>query len=177
MCQCMLCGCIWYNCCGVPCGGCHEANLWCSWWLCKPDDLRLIDPMCCHICACDGLGYNYCWDGCICCAPASVIEWSGLKTAGKTMTDLNKQTIIINNTSPIYSSPGGHMQYNQGYGNPGYGSPGPYYPQGPQGVQMTDMNSAMNNDMNRNNSNMSGLAPNPMNTSDGSANMNAKISF
>lgn len=84
------------------------------------------------------------------------------------------------------------MQYNQGYGNPGYGSPGPYYPQGPgpQGVQMnmngpnmgghiqmTDMNNAMNTDMSRNNSNMSGFAPNPMNTSDGSTNMNAKISF
>ena len=44
MCQCLICDCWWYNYCGVCCGGCHEANLIYSWWCCKPEDLRMIDP-------------------------------------------------------------------------------------------------------------------------------------
>lgn len=101
MCQCLICGCWWYNYCGVCCGGCHEANLIYSWWLCKPEDLRMLDPQCCHICACDGLGGNCLYAGSICCAPKAVQEWSGLRSAGKTASDLNSgKTIIINNTSP-----------------------------------------------------------------------------
>ena len=113
MCQCMICGCWWLNYCGVCCGGCHEANLIYSWWLCKPEDLRLLDPVCCHICACDGLGYNCLWEGSICCAPKAIVEWSGLRAAGKTAADLNSgKTIIINNTapSPVYMQQPG-MEY------------------------------------------------------------------
>lgn len=106
MCQCMLCGCVWCNYCGVPCGGCHEAFCVCSYWICKPDDLRLIDPLCCHICAWDGWGYNCLWEGMICCAPLAVVEWSGLRVAGRVYSDVNK-TIVVTNTSPtIMMSPG-----------------------------------------------------------------------
>lgn len=107
MCQCLICGCWWYNYCGICCGGCHEANLIYSWWLCKPEDLRMLDPECCHICACDGLGYNCLYAGSICCAPKAVQEWSGLRSAGKTAADLSGKTIIINNTSPppVYMQP------------------------------------------------------------------------
>jgi hypothetical protein len=108
MCQCLICGCWWYNYCGVCCGGCHEASLFYSWWLCKPEDLRMLDPECCHICACDGLGGNCLYYGSICCAPKAVQEWSGLRAAGKTAGDLSSgKTIIINNTSPppIYMQP------------------------------------------------------------------------
>lgn len=55
MCQCMVCGCIWVNYCGI-----HEGNLLCSYWLCKPPDLRLLDPSCSHIFACDGIGTTVC---------------------------------------------------------------------------------------------------------------------
>ena len=86
-------------------------------------------------------------------------------TAGKTATDLNKQTIIINNTSPIYSSPGGQMHYNPQMG----GSPGPYYGAGGVNVQMTSPYGSPQMQMN------AGLDPNPMNTNQGGE--NAKISF
>jgi hypothetical protein len=81
----------------------------------------------------------------VCCAPKAVQEWSGLRAAGKTAVDLNKQTIIINNTSPIYVpqdlsyqtsartdfNAGGGSPYggglNVGYGaNPGLAGPYPY---------------------------------------------------
>lgn len=110
MCQCLICGCWWYNYCGVCCGGCHEAHLIYSWWLCKPEDLRMIDPECCKICACDGLGYNCLYYGSICCATKAIQEWSGLRSAGKTAADLNSgKTIIINNTSPVYMQGGYEM--------------------------------------------------------------------
>ena len=162
MCQCLLCGCCWWNYCGVCCGGIHEAFCVCSYWLCKPQDLRLIDPECCHICACDGWGYNCCWYGIICCAPKSVMEWSGLMTAGMNAGMVGKQTVIINNTSPIMMNPdmsyqntgrtdsgfgAGGVNVNSGYGyggnpgqQPGYGSPGQnpqmqmQMNQGPQGA-------------------------------------------
>ena len=120
----MVCGCIWVNYCGVCCGGVHEGNLLCSYWLCKPPDLRLLDPSCCHICACDGIGYNCLWEGCICCAPSYVVEWSGLRAAG--MTALNTgPTVVVNNiSSPGYVGGGGMAvtttTTQQGYyGNPG----------------------------------------------------------
>lgn len=143
MCQCLICGCCWWNYCGVCCGGIHEAFCVCSYWLCKPEDLRLIDPECCHVCACDGWGYNCLWYGIICCAPKAVMEWSGLRTAGKTASDLNKHTVIINNTSPIYMPQQQEMVYpgpnyspyggppqnfnvNVGVGGGYQGSPPPY---------------------------------------------------
>jgi hypothetical protein len=57
--------------------------------------------------------------GIICCAPEAVVVWSGLRAAGKTASDLNKTTIIINNTSPIYM-PQQEMSYQ---GGPNYMSP------------------------------------------------------
>lgn len=142
MCQCLICGCCWWNYCGVCCGGCHEAFCVCSYWICKPDDLRLIDPVCCHICAFDGWGHNCLCSGIICCAPRSVQEWSGLRSAGRTAADLNKQTIIINNTSPTIYMPQQEMSYQlspnypppQGYGSPYYGSPNVTANVGPEGV-------------------------------------------
>lgn len=70
----------------------------------------MIDPECCKICACDGLGYNCLYYGSICCATKAVQEWSGLRSAGKTAADLNSgKTIIINNTSPVYMQGGYEM--------------------------------------------------------------------
>ena len=143
MCQCIICDCIWWNYCGVCCGGIHEASFCWSYWCCKPDDLRLIDPACCHICDCDGFGYNCLYYGVICCAPKAVIEWSGLRTAGKTASHLNNQTVIIHNQSPIYmthdmghsTSPGSGSPYT-GNPNAGYGSPGPNAYQGHQQMNM-----------------------------------------
>lgn len=112
----MICGCVWCNYCGVCCGGFHEAFLVCSYWICKPADLRLIDPQCLHICACDGYGYNCLWEGCICCAPASVIEWSGLRAAGHTALDVNSgKTVIINNPAPqpVYMGGAGYQMTTQ----------------------------------------------------------------
>ena len=127
MCQCLICGCCWWNYCGVCCGGVHEAACIYSCWLCKPEDLRLIDPECCHICACDGWGGNCLWSGIICCAPSAVMEWSGLRAAGKTAADLNKQVIVINNTSPIYmthemGNPNMEMNYQGGANYQGGGN-------------------------------------------------------
>jgi len=73
----------------------------------------MLDPMCCHICACDGLGYNCLYYGVICCAPKAVVEWSGLRAAGKTAADLNSgKTIIINNSTPnvVYMDPSYSVQ-------------------------------------------------------------------
>ena len=129
MCQCMICGCVWWNYCGVCCAGIHEACCIASYWCFKPDDLRYIDPLCCHVCDCDGYGGNCLWSGMICCAPKAVVEWSGLMQAGKRASDLNQQqTIVINNTSPVYmthemSSMNSNPNMGGQYGgmNPGYG--------------------------------------------------------
>ena len=82
MCQFLCCGCWWFNLCGIVNGGVHNAACIYSWWLCKPKDLEAIDPACCHICACDGLGGNCCCFGNICCAPGSVVSWSKQKSGG-----------------------------------------------------------------------------------------------
>lgn len=103
----MICNCWWYNYCGVCCGGVHAAELVCSYWLCKPPDLMAIDPECCHLCACDGLGYNCLYYGSICCAPESVRQWSAIRSGG----GMPVNTIIINNSAPIYTQP------SPGYGN------------------------------------------------------------
>jgi hypothetical protein len=104
MCQCLICDCWWYNYFGICCGGCHTADLVCSCWLCKPEDLMILDPECCHICACDGCGYNHFCLGSVCCAPTAVKEWSISRTTGKPAGSFNGKTIIINNNipSPIY---------------------------------------------------------------------------
>jgi hypothetical protein len=50
-----------------------------------------------------------------------VVEWSGLRAAGKTASDLNKNTIIINNTSPIYMPQQEMSNYMSPYGgNPNF---------------------------------------------------------
>lgn len=106
MCQCYICGCWWLNCFGVCCGGCHDASLIYSFWLCKPDNMRMLDPQCCHICALDGFGFNFICQGSVCCAPKALREWSKLLTAGKSASSLNSnRTILINNPppSPIYT--------------------------------------------------------------------------
>lgn len=166
MCQCLICGCCWWNYCGVCCGGIHEAACVCSYWLCKPDDLRLIDPECCHVCACDGYGYNCLYYGIICCAPRAVQEWSGLRAAGKTAADLNKQTIIINNTSPVYMMPNnmemGYMQQNQNMGNMGMYAGNPNY-----------NNTAMGMNVNAGGMGMNVYA----NSNSGPQGVNAKINF
>ena len=82
MCQFLCCECWWFNCCGVICGGCHEAACIYSYWCCKPDDLAAIDPECCHICACDGWGGNGCCWGNVCCAPDAVKQWSQMLSGG-----------------------------------------------------------------------------------------------
>lgn len=161
MCQCLICGCWWYNYCGVCCGGCHEATLIYSWWICKPEDLRMLDPECCHICACDGLGGNCLYYGSICCAPKAVQEWSGLRSAGRTAADLNSgKTIIINNTSPppVYMQPVGYQMTTttRNYG------PG------------VDMNINMGGPGIEMNSNMGGMNMN-MNTNMGGMNMNTNM--
>lgn len=194
MCQCLICGCWWYNYCGVCCGGCHEASLIWSYWLCKPEDLRLIDPQCCHLCACDGCGYNCFYYGSILCAPRAVQEWSGLRSAGKTAADLNKNTIIINNTSPAFIAPavsyqvtttttsgpgygGENMNMNMNMGG-GYG--------GNVGMNMNTNMGGANMNMNTNvgggyggvsmNTNMGG-ANVTMNTSMSGPSTNARINF
>ena len=81
MCQCICCNCWWCNYCGA-CAGLHYAECIWSCWLCKPVELERFDPDCCHICACDGCGANYCCCGEICCAPYAVKEWSALLNRG-----------------------------------------------------------------------------------------------
>ena len=95
------------------------------------------------------------------------MEWSGLRTAGKTADHLGQQTVIINNTSPImmnqdmaYQSTArtgqSAVNYNagQGYGSPGnYGQPHQQYGSPGQNPQMQ------------------------MNMNQTPQNMNAKISF
>lgn len=115
MCQCMVCNCWWINYCGVMCGGLHEGNLICSYWLCKPLDLRQFDPLCCHICECDGCGGNSCCTGSICCAPKYIAEWSALRAGGFSAATLNSnRTIVITNPPPsAYGPPGGGMEMQQ----------------------------------------------------------------
>lgn len=76
MCQFLCCDCWWCNWCGVCCGGLHYAICICSCWVCKPLSLELVSPLCCHICDCDGWGYNACCWGHVCCAPVSLRVWS-----------------------------------------------------------------------------------------------------
>ena len=94
MCQFLCCDCWWFNCCGVLCGGWHDAYCVCSFWLFKPAELSNIDPDCCHICAFDGLGGNFCCWGNVCCAPESVKQWSRSVSGGGAG---NQQVIIVNN--------------------------------------------------------------------------------
>jgi hypothetical protein len=202
MCQCLICDCWWYNYCGVCCGGCHEANLIYSWWCCKPEDLRLIDPECCHICKCDGLGYNCLYYGSICCAPQAVIEWSRLRSGGQ--VGLGAKTIIINNSmpSPVYMQPmqpvQGNYHITTANANYGNGMNMNVNMNGPNMEMRTDMGGmGMNTNMNYNggmgmNTNMNvnggmgmgGVNANVnmggnvnMNTNMTSPGMNAKISF
>lgn len=100
MCQFLCCGCWWFNCVGVPCGGCHNAYCLCSYWICKPVDLTNIDPDCCHVCAFDGWGYNCLFWGNIFCAPDAVKEWSRIRTSGG---DGGQQVVIINNNYTPWS--------------------------------------------------------------------------
>jgi hypothetical protein len=93
MCQFMCCECWWFNCVGVPCGGLHNAACVCSYWLCKPPDLLAIDPECCHICACDGWGYNTCCWGNVFCAPDAVKQWSRMLSGG------GPDAVIVQNTN------------------------------------------------------------------------------
>jgi hypothetical protein len=82
MCQCLCCDCWWLNFCGIPCAGVHYAICICSYWLCRPADLALMDPNCCKICACDGWGSNcFCWGG-VCCASEVVKQWSKNRSSG-----------------------------------------------------------------------------------------------
>lgn len=194
MCQCMVCGCMWINYCGVCCGGVHEANLIYSYWCCKPIDLLQIDPQCCHICACDGLGYNCLWEGCICCAPQTVVEWSALRSAGGTSLASGK-TIIINNVpaSPVYMhpAPAYEMSANPNYGGgmnmnvkTNMGGPNMNMNANMGGVQMNTnmgMNGNVNMGMNGNANMGMGMNGNVnMNVNQGYNNntpVNAKISF
>lgn len=94
MCQFLCCDCWWFNCCGVPCGGLHDAICICSYWLCKPPGLQAIDPECCHICAFDGWGGNcFCW-GNVCCASDAVKQWSRLVSSGGA-----GNTVVVVNTT------------------------------------------------------------------------------
>ena len=95
----MVCGCVWLNFCGVCWGGYHQAHLLCSYWICKPSDLGLIDPECCHLCAWDGRGYNCFFNGIICCTPSSIVEWSATRTAGRSALDVNSSKTVIINTN------------------------------------------------------------------------------
>jgi len=81
MCQFLCCDCWWCNWFGVCCGGVHQAYCLCSFWLCKPHDLKGIDPDCCHICAFDGFGGNFCCLGDVCCASNSVRTWSHMRSS------------------------------------------------------------------------------------------------
>lgn len=180
MCQCLICGCWWYNVCGVCCGGCHDASLIYSCWLCKPDDLRMLDPECCHLCACDGFGFNFINYGSVCCAPKAVREWSALHSIGRTPADLNSnKTILINNNappSPIYMQQmGGNYQTNMAM-NGNY-SAGINMNGNMGGVQMNSNMSGMNMNVNmggmgmNNNMNM-GMG---MNTNMGNMGMNGNM--
>ena len=82
MCQFLCCDCWWFNFCGIPCGGLHVGICLCSFWLCKPIELQTIDPDFCKLCAFDGLGFNACCFGTICCASDFVRMWSKRLSAG-----------------------------------------------------------------------------------------------
>ncbi len=82
MCQFLCCDCWWFNLLGVPCGGFHLGICLCSLWLCKPIELQTMDPDICKLCAFDGLGFNFCCLGTICCASDLVRMWSKRISSG-----------------------------------------------------------------------------------------------
>lgn len=82
MCQFLCCDCWWFNCCGILCAGVHTAICICSCWICRPEDLEVIDPGCCKMCLCDGWGGNSCCWGSVCCASGAVREWSRMRSSG-----------------------------------------------------------------------------------------------
>ena len=108
MCQCLVCDCWWVNMCGVPCAGLHNAICICSYWLCRPADLQLMDPVCCKICGCDGWGGNCCCWGGVCCAAEVVKQWSRMRSSGG-----QREVVVVVQTNG-----------NQGYGNQGYNNYG-----------------------------------------------------
>jgi hypothetical protein len=145
----------------------------------------MIDPECCHICACDGLGFNCLYYGSICCAPKAVYEWSRLRSSGRSAADFNSKTIIINNMSPnpVYMQPvNGDYQIttsNRTYSNHSHG-----------GMEMQyNLATGINNNMNMgNNNSYAGMNGNMgmggnfnmnanMNNNMNTPRTNAKISF
>ena len=83
MCQCLICDCWWCNFCGVCCAGLSEHYLCCSYWCCKPDDLKKFNDKCC-ICfdGFEGFGGNCFCQGNVCCAPDYLKKWSVFRTTG-----------------------------------------------------------------------------------------------
>ena len=70
MCQCLPCGCCWWNCC-ADCGlGCAMQCLCSSMWMCKGDQLNAFNHECCE-CKCTGCGSVCCCFATIFCAE----EW------------------------------------------------------------------------------------------------------
>ena len=128
MCQCILCDCWWCNWCGVCCAGWADHELCCSCWICKPDDLLMIDPECCHCCdGCAGYGGNFFCQGSICCAPDWVRNWSKFKSSGQMPGNNGPQVVI-------YQQQGGVPQYEGGYQPQPQQQQG-YQPQQQQGYQ------------------------------------------
>lgn len=102
MCQCVLCDCFWWNCCGICCAGFHQSWFCVAYWCCKPEELTAMDPDCCKIGEWTGWGGNCCCYGELCCAPDAVKNYSRIKN-GDMLGAGN--VVIVQGESPVTTGP------------------------------------------------------------------------
>ncbi len=84
MCECLPCGCCWWNCCADCTLGISLMACCFSCWMCKGDQIKSFNDNCCNCCACVGIGNTCCCTGLVCCAEEWIRMYYKKKKSTKT---------------------------------------------------------------------------------------------